>query len=193
MPSTYVKPVYILLSGCHLYTGLSRYRQTRTIVQKVSCCACCQCIQLESSLLLLSCTLTLQSGSSPHTRSHGWSIHRKIFKCAHFKIYSKWSVQTKSIHTHVHNAVTLVWGSLRLTPITGKRVNNIQPILVISPATNFNKEFNMLCYKLRLDYLAQLMSWHIPYSVDREIFAVKIISILNFHVKNISPPNSSTM
>ena len=62
----------------------------------------------------------------------------------------------------MRNAVTLVWGSLRLAPITGERVNNIQPILVISPATNFNKEFNMLCYKLRLDYLARLMSWHIP-------------------------------
>ena len=38
-----------------------------------------------------------------------------------FKIYSKWSVQTNkqtSIHTRVRNAVTLVWGSLRLAPIT---------------------------------------------------------------------------
>ena len=36
-----------------------------TIVQKVSCCACCQRIQLESSSLSLSFTPTLQSGSSP--------------------------------------------------------------------------------------------------------------------------------
>ena len=38
-----------------------------------------------------------------------------------FKIYGKWSVQASkqaNIHTHVCNAVTLVWGSLRLAPIT---------------------------------------------------------------------------
>ena len=39
-----------------------RDRQTRTIVQKVSCSACCQCIQLEWSSLSLSFTPTLQSG-----------------------------------------------------------------------------------------------------------------------------------
>ena len=33
-----------------------------------------------------------------------------------FEIYGKWSVQA-SIDTHVLNAVTLVWGSLRLAPI----------------------------------------------------------------------------
>ena len=32
-----------------------------------------------------------------------------------------------------------------------------------------------------------------PYTVDREIFVVKIIHVLNFHVKNISLPNGSTM
>ena len=37
--------------------------------------------------------------------------------CMHsFEIYSKWSVQT-SIHTHVLNAVTLVWGLFRLATI----------------------------------------------------------------------------
>jgi len=40
-----------------------------------------------------------------------------------FKIYGIWLQATNqptkrsNIHTHVHNAVTLVWGSLRLTPI----------------------------------------------------------------------------
>ena len=37
-----------------------------------------------------------------------------------FKIFGKWSVQAHkqaNIHTHVRNEVTLVWGSLRLTPI----------------------------------------------------------------------------
>ena len=38
-----------------------------------------------------------------------------------FKIYDKWLVQTNkqiSIHIRVRNAVTLVWGSLKLAPIT---------------------------------------------------------------------------
>jgi len=33
-----------------------------------------------------------------------------------FEIYGIWP--QASIHTHVRNAVTLVWASLRLTPIT---------------------------------------------------------------------------
>ena len=48
-------------ADCHSQPALSRDRQTRTMVQKVSCCVCCQGIQLESS----SISLTLQSGSSP--------------------------------------------------------------------------------------------------------------------------------
>ena len=46
---------------------------------------------------------------------------REIFEYAQFKIYGEWSVQASkqaSIHTHVRNAVTLVWGSLRLAPTT---------------------------------------------------------------------------
>ena len=41
------------------------------------------------------------------------------FKRAHLK-FMVWRKQAfkKNIHTHVHNAVTLVWGSLRLTPIS---------------------------------------------------------------------------
>ena len=31
------------------------------------------------------------------------------------------------------------------------------------------------------------------YSIDREIFAVKIVRILNFRVKNISSPDDSAM
>ena len=44
------------------------------------------------------------------------------FKRAHFKIYGIWPQAIKqaskqaSLHTHVCNAVMLVWGSLRLTP-----------------------------------------------------------------------------
>ena len=37
------------------------------------------------------------------------------------------------------------------------------------------------------------MCIHMYYSIDREIFAVKIVCILNFLVKNISPPDSSAM
>jgi len=39
-------------------------------------------------------------------------------------IYGKWSVQANkqaNIHTHGCNEVTLVWGSLRLAPITLKQ------------------------------------------------------------------------
>ena len=42
---------------------------------------------------------------------------RETFECF-FEISNKWSVQTSiHIHTHMVNAVTLVWGSLRLGPI----------------------------------------------------------------------------
>ena len=46
----------------------------------------------------------------------------KIFKCAHLKftVYmaaNKQASKQASIHTHVRNAVTLVWGSIRLAPI----------------------------------------------------------------------------
>ena len=34
--------------------------------------------------------------------------------------------------------------------------------------------------------------WSITCTVDREVFAVKIIRVLNFCVKNISPPDGST-
>ena len=42
-----------------------------------------------------------------------------------FKIYGIWPQASKketSIHTHFRNAVTLVWGSLRLAPIKAKRL-----------------------------------------------------------------------
>ena len=44
----------------------------------------------------------------------------EIFKCA-FKIYSIWpqaSKHARMLQTHFRNAVLLVWGLLRLTPIT---------------------------------------------------------------------------
>ena len=57
--------------------------------------ACYKCIKFELSSLLVSFTSTLQS---------------------------KWSVQA-NIHTHMHNAVTLVRGSLRLIPMSAAAVN----------------------------------------------------------------------
>ena len=50
MPGAYLKPAYILLS---VTRSLSYHAIVSTIVQKVSCRACCQCVQLESSSLSL--------------------------------------------------------------------------------------------------------------------------------------------
>ena len=77
--------------------------------QKVSCCAYCQRIQLQSSSLSLSFTPTLKSGSSTsrlfprlswstHQRGHRISWNIKIWMRS-FEIYGKWSVQA-SIDTH---------------------------------------------------------------------------------------------
>ena len=75
-------------------------------------------LKLEPSPLRLP---TLHSGSSqalPFT----YQVHKEvqfsgIFKCA-FKIYSYGHKQTSTLQTHFRNAITLVWGSLRLAPIT---------------------------------------------------------------------------
>ena len=61
MPSAYLKPAYILLSVSLIACAIG----VSTIVQIVSCRACCQCIELESSSLSLFFMPTLQSGSSP--------------------------------------------------------------------------------------------------------------------------------
>ena len=100
----YLKPAYILLPvarslPCHAIARL-------TIVQKVSCHACCQHIELESTLLSLSFTPTLQSGDSP-SHSFSWLC---VSRYTH-------------IYTHVLNAVMLVWGSLRLPPIINTSVS----------------------------------------------------------------------
>ena len=42
-------------------------------------------------------------------------------------------------------------------------------------------------------YILSIDPSKLPYTVDREIFVVKIIRILNFRVKNISPPDGSAM
>ena len=42
---------------------------------------------------------------------------REIFQCAHLKFTVSGQSIASRIHTHMRNAVTLVWGSLRLTLI----------------------------------------------------------------------------
>ena len=63
----------------------------------------------------------LCSGSSLHcTYLRTFGLH-EIFKFAHLKFTVYGRGQT-DIHTTSANAVTLVWGSLRLAPIINKRV-----------------------------------------------------------------------
>ena len=70
-------------------------------------------------------TPTLRSDSSPSPTidlRQRFSLC-EIFKHAHLKftVYGrKQASKQASIHTHVHNAVTLMWGSLMLAPIKAK-------------------------------------------------------------------------
>ena len=64
----------------------------------------------------------LHSDSSPPLASHAsrrssWNIWIRSFKVSGRSKASKQASKQVYIHTHVHNAVTLVWSSLRLTPI----------------------------------------------------------------------------
>ena len=59
--------------------------------------------------------------SMPSPSAHGRSIFRKIFKHA-FKIYGIWP-QARTL-THFCNAVPLVWGSLRLAPMSRELKRN---------------------------------------------------------------------
>ena len=72
----------------------------------------------------------LHSSSSPSGFTHCDSECMSLifvmikFKRAHLKftVYSrKQASKLASIHTHMRNAVTLVWGSVRLTPIKKSR------------------------------------------------------------------------
>ena len=112
---TYLKPAYTLLSDCHSQLALSCNRQTRTMVQKVSCLRTANTFNLN--------TLRSYSHADPAlARFYGlaiaevqssWNIWMRWFE-----IYDKWSVQTSiDRYTRVRNAVMLVWGSLRLAPI----------------------------------------------------------------------------
>ena len=64
-------------------------------------------------------SLTLHSDSSP-LLLHDIDL-REVFEFAHLKFpvsgRSKQTIVQAYIHTHIHNAVMLVWGLLRLAPI----------------------------------------------------------------------------
>ena len=130
MPSAYLKPAYILLSVSLVACAIG----VSTIVQIVSCRACCQCIQLESSSLSLFFMPTLQSGSSPpllltaevHIDIDMWTFnHCEIFESAYFKF----TVSGLSKHTHVCAMhVMLVWGSLRFAPTNMKLHNQLHSV-----------------------------------------------------------------
>ena len=87
---------------------------------------------------------TLHSGSTPALpckcmRSRTFNF-REIFKRA-FKIYGIWP-QAQSvgrIHTHLRNAVPLVWGSLRLAPITSLLLSILLQVRSTSNNANGNK------------------------------------------------------
>ena len=105
MPSTYLKPAYILLPvtrslPCHAIIRL-------TIVQKVSCRACCHHIQVESSLLSLSFMPTLQFGSSPSCSFSqlSWSTHR----CGHCELFKIFEVKLSVIRHFGSALVARFW------------------------------------------------------------------------------------
>ena len=116
MPSSYEtrwvwrscdKAAWLRVTGSRIYTGFryqdqifcaprkNRHENIRrlTVVQKVSCCACCQRIQIESSSLSLF-----------HANPTVWHVGVDIVKYwmhslnwmrkPSFDIYGKWSVQT---------------------------------------------------------------------------------------------------
>ena len=66
--------------------------------------------------LWVSFTPTLCSDSSPSPTIDPRFSPCEIFKHAHLK-FTVYGHKQASIHTHVRNAVTLVWGSLRLASI----------------------------------------------------------------------------
>ena len=122
IPEASVHPAVWRSPGSLVVWGLSRDRQTRTIVQEVAV----HSANAFNLSRLRSRSLSRRPSSlavALHARSYGLAeVHVgldipslwNIWMCS-FKLYGKWSVQT-SIHTRVRNAVTLVWDSLRLAP-----------------------------------------------------------------------------
>ena len=115
-----------------LMVGPQLLQQTRS---KVPCV-----LKFEPSPLLLP---MLHTGSSPalpfiYSKCMRTFNFREIFKCA-FKIYGIWP-QASMLQTHVRNAVLLVWGSLRLTPIKvalGLCLLNVVSYLGLAPQSAY--------------------------------------------------------
>ena len=94
--------------------------------------SCHACIVFVPRALRRRCALAValhrhNSGLGTKTTRRSWtfSLH-EIFKCAHLK-FTLYSRKQTYIHTTSANAVTLVWGSLRLTPIKAPLKNNYDP------------------------------------------------------------------
>ena len=124
----------IVVNGINKFQFLTRYRyycawfllSVSSLLLSVmvsSCHAWVNLIRLRS----LGFTPTLRSGRSPSlTRDSGLAVQKlpqdltfglhEIFKCAHLK-FTVYGRKQTDIHTTSANAVTLVWGSLRLAPI----------------------------------------------------------------------------
>ena len=124
MPGAYLKPAYIQLSDSHWPGSLVACLVTRSSDShhsSQSCRACCQAFSL-NRLLSLSFMATLQSGFCSVARwllnyKSAWTFHhREIFEYTHLKFTVSGRSKPTNIHTCVRNAVTLVWGSLRLAP-----------------------------------------------------------------------------
>ena len=132
MLGTYLKqtfPLYILLSfthslPCHTQSSES-YHIDLSVSKLPYRLTCCQRIQMELSSLSLSFMPTLQAGTSPsllfsrillkYTVGVAFN-HSEVFECTHLK-FTVSDQTNKQTYTHTCNAVTLVWGLLRLALI----------------------------------------------------------------------------
>ena len=93
--------------------------------------ACCRWQKHKSELSCHACfnfsclrswSLTLHSDSLAYTGLHMLHARHRSSWNIRMRSFGEWSVQAHktNIHTHVPNAVTLVWGSLRLAPINNR-------------------------------------------------------------------------
>ena len=132
MLGAYLKSAYIQLSDGHWPGSLVACLVTRSSDShhsSQSCRACCQAFSLNR---LRSRSLSWRHCSPAFAQLHrrsrcllnynyksAWTFHhREIFEYAHLKFTVSSRSKPTSIHTRVRNAVTLVWGSLRLAPIS---------------------------------------------------------------------------
>ena len=83
-------------------------------------------------------------------------------------IYGKWLVQASkqaNIHTHGCNEVTLVWGSLRLAPISMDHTNDHMDILIDSYNWDERERVPYLVELLDVMYVCLYVHLFIPYIV----------------------------